>query len=154
MPRSNQLTTAVHFVQDVPPVPKTRSKYIVDNVATSQPPPVPTWPSGLPLQMHQASAPTVEIPSSPTALKYPIGAINTGPVKNQEAKPSFVSKILQKKFQKRTSSLQEFSIPDGSHKVDDAQQNFGHHHFSCKDATSRGMPQEYRLPPPFAPGYS
>lgn len=147
-------------VQDVPPVPKTRSKYIVDNVPSSQPPHVPTGHSGLSLQLHQASVSTVGSPSSPTAPKHPIGAINTGPEKNQEAKPSFVSKILQKKFQKRTSSLQEFSIPDGSNKVEDAQwgiadePNFGHQHFSCKDVTPRAMPQEYRPPPPFAPGYS
>lgn len=135
-------------------MPKARSKFIADNNLPSlQPPHVPTWHSGLPLPPHQASVPPMESPSSPTAPKHPTGAIHTGPVKNQDTKPSFVSKILQKKFQKRTSSLQEFSIPDGSTQVDH-EQEFDHQHFSCKDARSRGTPQEYRLPPPFAPGYS
>lgn len=141
-------------------MPKTRSKYIFDNLTSSQPPHVPTRHSSPPLQLRQGSISTVESPASPTTPNPPIGAINTGPLKNQEAKPSFVSKILQKKFQKRTSSLQDFSIPDRSNEVDKAQrgiadeQNFDRQHFSCKDVTSRGMPQEYRLPPPFAPGFS
>lgn len=120
-----------HVQVALPPVPKTRSKYLVD----AQPPRV-------------------------SAKKSP-GAVNTGPSKNPEAKSSFVSKILRKKFQKRTRSLQEFRTPDASSQVDDGQreavdeQNFDlQQHFPFADSTLAGRPQEYRLPPPFAPGYS
>lgn len=132
------------YVQDVPPVPKTRRKYNVHDSSSSQP---------LPLKLNQASVSTVESPSSPTTPKDSIGVNNNEPVKSKGAKPSLVSKILHKKFQKRENSHQEFSNPDGSNKVE-KEQDFDHLHFSCKELMSGGMPQEYRMPPPFAPGYS
>lgn len=139
-------------------MPKTRSRYIVDKLVSSQPPQLPTRHPGLLLKLNQDSASTVEGPSSPMAPKDLMGANSTEPVKNQEAKSSF-GKIIQKKFQKRASSLQEFPDPEGSKKVEDVhcgitgQQDFDHLHFSCKELTVGGLPQEYRLPPPFAPGH-
>ncbi|XP_075879062.1 hematopoietic SH2 domain-containing protein homolog [Nelusetta ayraudi] len=152
LPEYPPATTSV-TASDVPPVPKTRRKYKVDDSSSSQPLQAPTWHFGLQQKPNQASVSTVESPSSPTVPKDPTGANNTEHVKNQEAKPSLVSKILQKKFPIRASSLQEFFNPDGSNKTENVQ-TFDHPHFSCKELPSGGKPLEYRMPPPFAPGYS
>lgn len=135
-------------------MPKSRKRYMVDNPSPStQPPEVPARSSAPPPRPNQAFAP--ESPSTPAATEDLFSA-NTNSDKNQEAKPSVVGKILQKKFQERASSLQEFFNLELSRDTENEvteEQTFNRPHFSCSDLAAGGLPQEYRLPPPFAPGY-
>lgn len=135
-------------------MPKNRKRYTADNPSPStQPPEVPARTSAPPLRPNQASAP--EGPSTPAATEDLFSA-NTNSDKNQEAKPSVLSKILQKKFQERASSLQEFFNLELSRDTENEvteEQTFNRPHFSCSDLADGGLPQEYHLPPPFAPGY-
>lgn len=134
-------------------MPKNRRRYIADNLSPStQPPEVPARSSALPPRPNQASAP--ESSTTPAATEDLFSA-NTDSDKNQEAKPSVVSKILQMKFQKRASSLQEFFNLELSRDTENevTEADFNRPHFSCSDLTDGGLPPEYRLPPPFAPGY-
>lgn len=141
-------------VQDFQPVPKNRRRYIADNPSPStQPPEVPARSSALPPRPNQASVP--ESLSTPAATEDLFSA-NTNSDKNQEAKPSVVSKILQTKFQKRAGSLQDFFNVELSRDTENEvteEKTVNRPHFSCSDLTDGGLPQEYRLPPPFAPGY-
>lgn len=126
------------------PVPKNRKRYGNPSPST-QPPEVPARSFAPPPRLNQASA-----PSTPAATEDLFSA-NTNSDKNQEAKPSVVGKILQKKFQQRASSLQEFFNLELSRDTENAvteEQTFNRPHWA-----DGGLPQEYRLPPPFAPGY-
>lgn len=135
-------------------MPKNRRRYIADNPSPSiQPPEVPARSSAPPPRPNQAYA--AESPSTPAATEGLFSG-NTKSDKDQEAKPSVVSEILQKKFQKRASSLQEFFNLELSRNTENGvteEQTFNRPHFSCSGLTDGGLPQEYRLPPPFAPGY-
>lgn len=135
-------------------MPENRRRYIADNPSPStQPPEVPARSSAPPPRPNKASAP--ESPSVPAATEDLFRA-NTKSDKDQEVKPSVVSEILQKKLQKRASSLQEFFNLELSRNTENEvteEHTFTRPHFSCSGLTDGGLPQEYRLPPPFAPGY-
>lgn len=148
----------------------TRKRYTVNNSLSTQPPEVPAWSAVPPLMQNQACIKTASAPegsSTPRTSEHTSGA-NTESVNNHEAKPSAVTnlKVLKKRFQKKTSTLQEFMYTennmeatnkdgnnDKQHQEVAEEQTFNHPQLSCTFVPDRGLPQEYFPPPPFAPGY-
>lgn len=134
---------------DSQPVPMVRKRCTADNPSSTQPPEVPARSCVPTPRQSQACIRTASSPS-------PLGA-NTQPGKNQRAKPSVVAnlKIVKMKLQKKTSA--EATKISGN--TENEYQEIAEEkppnrpHFSWTVVTEGGLPQEYRLPPPFAPGY-
>lgn len=124
----------------------------------NQPPELPVRSSHPPLKQNQACTRTVSAPDSRfthTATEHPF---NTH--RNQEVKPSVVSNLrnLKKKFQKKRGVSQEFINTDQSeneyHEIEEEQPHtFPYVNVSEVGLPHAGLPQEYKQPPPFAPGY-
>lgn len=169
----------------VTPVAITRTRFITSpptphNPPSNQPPDVPARTLVPPLKQNQnqnqnqacvrtVSAP--ESPSMPAATEHPLG-VNVQSGKNQEVKPSVVNNLknLKKKFQKKTSTSQEFmyaeinlEAADSSGSVENEYQEITGEQtisaqpfsYTCTDMrlADGQLPQEYLPPPPFAPGY-
>ncbi|XP_059197825.1 hematopoietic SH2 domain-containing protein homolog [Centropristis striata] len=155
------------FPTVVTPTPATRKRYAADSLPVP-PPEVPARSSLPPLKQNQtcirtASAP--ESPHTPTASEHQS-------VKNQEAKPSVVSNLinLKKKFVKKRSPSQEYmyaeinmEATESSGNAENEYQEIAAGPLSCTAPplsytcdvrlTDEELPHEYRPPPPFAPGY-
>ncbi|XP_074525143.1 hematopoietic SH2 domain-containing protein homolog [Halichoeres trimaculatus] len=159
------------FPNDSHPLPCTP----VPMKRNDQPPELPVRSSRLPLKQNQACIRTVSAPDSRfthTATEHPFNAH-----RSQEVKPSVVSNLknLKKKFQKKRGMSQEFINADINvegteqsetteneyHEIGE-EQTFNGRSIShaCLDVTLTdgrlphvGLPQEYKQPPPFAPGY-
>ncbi|XP_034567589.1 hematopoietic SH2 domain-containing protein homolog [Notolabrus celidotus] len=154
------------FPQDIPHFPTTP----VPMIRNKQPPELPVRSSHPPLKQNQACVRTVSAPDSRfthTATEHPVSTHS-----NQQAKPSVVSNLknFKKKFQKKRSPSQELMNADtnveeteksgtteNEYQEITEEQPFTSKPFSHTSPdvklTHGGLPQEYRQPSPFAPGY-
>ncbi|KAM7012620.1 hematopoietic SH2 domain-containing protein homolog [Tautogolabrus adspersus] len=135
-----------------------------------QPPELPHRSSLPPLKQNQACTRTVSAPdrrSTHTATEHPFS-----PQRNQQTKPSVVANLknFKKKIQKKRSLSQECmsteihkeatesrGSTENEYQEFPGEQSINSPTFShtCPDMTLTGgeLPQEYRQPPPFAPGF-
>lgn len=152
------------------PVPVTGKSYSPDSTSANQPPEAPSH--SVLVKNNQVCIRTDSASTSSfaqTTAEHPLG-VNIHPVKNREAKPSVVTNLknLKKKFQKKRSVSQrdaeinmettdrrgsaesEYLEITGEQTCDGAPFSY-----TCTDVmlTHGALPQEYRPPPPFAPGY-
>nr|XP_020494584.1 hematopoietic SH2 domain-containing protein homolog isoform X1 [Labrus bergylta] len=150
----------ISFPLQATPVPMNRNH---------QPPELPHR-SSLPLKQNPACTRTVSAPdrrSTHTVTDHP-----SSTQRNQQTKPSVVTNLknFKKKFQKKRSLSQELmntemnkeeterrGNTESEYQEIPGEQSFNSPTFShtCPDMTLTGgeLPQEYRQPPPFAPGF-
>lgn len=131
----------------------------------NQPPELPNRSSLPPLKQNPACTRTVSAPdnrSTHPPTEHPLSA-----QRNQEAKPTVVSNLknFKKKFNKKRSPSQELMNIETDQRGDNEneyqeiteEQRYSSLPFlnTCPEVsvTSGRLPQEYRQPPPFAPGY-
>lgn len=158
-------------VCDLQPAPKIRTRFTADSSSWTQPPEVPMRNHVAQKQNLVCSRTATVAESSPTPLatEKTLSA-NIQPMKFQELKPLVVTnlKSLKKKLQKKMSNPQEnvyAEITKGPDHGNEVMENeyqeikgeltFGgspQYHTDVR-LNNQMLPQEYRSPPPFAPGY-
>ncbi|XP_015249903.1 PREDICTED: hematopoietic SH2 domain-containing protein isoform X1 [Cyprinodon variegatus] len=153
------------------PVPKIRDRFTAESSPLKQPPEVPLRNHVTQVQNPACTRTTMgsEIPSTPSASERKLTA-NVNPVKFQELRPLVVTNLknLKKIFQKKMSNPQEnvyeeiTKVPGDSSEVEENEYQEVTGDFTCsgppnyhrdEGLNNPNLPQEYRSPPPFAPGY-
>ncbi|KAK5602379.1 hypothetical protein CRENBAI_012936 [Crenichthys baileyi] len=149
------------------PVPKVRKKFTANSSPWTSPPEVPLR-NRIAQKQDLACTRMASVPKSssvPPAIERKLCTI-VQPLKFQEQRPSVVTNLkgLKMKFQKKTSNPQEnlyeeiTKVPnDSSEVVENEYQELTFGGSPCYHTDVRlndeMLPQEYRSPPPFAPGY-